>query len=398
MEEKIDIHQTERVFESEMNRLMKNENIINRNKELILKFVEDCRLGRTIKGRTKKKIGKRRILRYIFDLRMFSGWMGKPFDKVTQGEMEKIVFGIEDNNYKKKTGDNYSERTKHDFKKTLLKFYKWLNLSGLLDFMDMSYEAKEVPAITRQEVETLINSTPENETKAILMVLFDGGARIEELLNIRLEDVTKENYMNNECYWINIKFSKTFARRIPLPLSTPHLNKWLGEHPEKDNPESQLFPLTYPALSKRIKKLAKQALKKRLTPHMLRHSSATYWASKMNRQLLCTKYGWSYKSSMPDQYIKRKGIIFNEIAEKGDVDQTTKLQRENGQLREKMENIEHEYKKVRKALEFIMPVIMEKIDDNDFRKTILEKRKEQMLKGKPFLKEIQSEPESRLMC
>ncbi len=30
-------------------------------------------------------------------------------------------------------------------------------------------------------------------------------------------------------------------------------------------------------------------------------------------------------------------------------------------------------------LEFIMPVIMEKIDDNDFRNIILEERKEQIL-------------------
>ena len=51
---------------------------------------------------------------------------------------------------------------------------------------------------------------------------------------------------------------------------------------------------------------------------MLRHSSATYWAPKMNRYQLCAKYGWSFKSNMPDRYIKRKGIIFEKIAEKGD--------------------------------------------------------------------------------
>lgn len=82
---------------------------------------------------------------------------------------------------------------------------------------------------------------------------------------------------------------------------------------------------------------------------------------------------------MPDRYIKRKGIIFDEIAEKGDTDQTTKLQKENRNLSEKMEMLEQEYKKVRTALEFIMPVLMGEIDDKDFKRRIFEKRKEQMM-------------------
>jgi hypothetical protein len=70
---------------------------------------------------------------------------------------------------------------------------------------------------------------------------------------------------------------------------------------------------------------------------MLRHSSVTYWAPKMNRYQLCTKYGWAFSSNMPDRYIERKGIIFDQIAEKGDVDHATRLQKENRNLMEKVE-------------------------------------------------------------
>lgn len=80
---------------------------------------------------------------------------------------------------------------------------------------------------------------------------------------------------------------------------------------------------------------------------------------------------------MPDRYIKRKGIIFDEIAEKGDVDQTTKLQKENMQLKDNMERIEQEYKKVRKALEFLMPII-ENMEPEEIKARIMEKRKEQI--------------------
>ena len=41
--------------------------------------------------------------------------------------------------------------------------------------------------------------------------------------------------------------------------------------------------------------------------------------------------------------------------------------------------LEQEYKKVRRALEFMMPVIMEKVDDKDFKRRVFEKRKEQLM-------------------
>jgi len=120
-------------------------------------------------------------------------------------------------------------------------------------------------------------------------------------------------------------------------------------------------------LNSKISSLAEKVLKKRITLHTLRHSSATYWAPKMNRYQFCTKYGWSFKSGMPDRYIKRKGIIFDRIAEKGDTDQVSKLQKENRQLMEKVENLEGEYQELRRASEFIMSII-ECIDTEDLKK------------------------------
>src|SRR3989337_675918 len=130
----------------------------------------------------------------------------------------------------------------------------------------------------------------------------------------------------------------------------------------------------YKSLVRKIRTLAQKALKKRVTPHMLRHSSATYWAPKINRYQLCAKYGWTFSSNMPDRYIERKGIIFNQIAEKGDVDQATRLQKENRNLMEKVERLEQEYNKLRKASEFIMSVI-DCMDPEDLKRKALEKGK-----------------------
>lgn len=296
MEDKIDIHGHETRFDETVKTFMADEGMLERNRELLSRFVWDCKLGKTVKGRAKKKIGKLRILKYIYILRVVSRWLGKPFDEVIPEEMEKLVFNIEENVYRKRNG-NFSEQTKLDYKKTLKKFYKWLGKIELIEFMDMSVKQKEVPAITREELERLVNSTPDVCLKAALIVLFDGGARADEFLNLRIKDLTRRKYGNdNDCFWINIRYSKTFARTIPLPLCTRQVNEWLAEHPERNNAEAQLFPLKYRSLSREVRVLAQMVLKKHVNLHMLRHSSATYWAPKMNRYQLCAKYGWAFSS------------------------------------------------------------------------------------------------------
>jgi integrase len=378
MEDKIDIHKIGKRFESALNRFQVDENIHPSKKEIILKFILECKTGKTIKGKAKKKIGEQRLMKYLCMLKTLSTWLNKPFDEVNQEEMEKLVLEIEEDFHKtKKKKNNYSEETKLDYKKVLKKFYKWLGHGELLEFVDMSSPKQDVAAITREEMEKLVNGTPDPGLKAAIIVLFDGGARAEEFLNLRIKDLAKKKYDNdNDCYWINIRYSKTFARNIPLPLSTRHLSEWLNEHPGKNDPEAQLFPFSYNVLRGKVSKLALKVLKKHVWLHMLRHSSATYWAPKMNRYQLCAKYGWAFGSDMPDRYIERKGIIFEQIAEKGDIDQTTRLQKENRMLSEKMESLEREYDKVRKALEFIMPLIEDM--DEDMRRKILEKRKEHL--------------------
>ena len=50
--------------------------------------------------------------------------------------------------------------------------------------------------------------------------------------------------------------------------------------------------------------------------HLFRHSSATYYADKMNRQQLCIRYGWAFSSDMPDIYISRAGVESVELDQK----------------------------------------------------------------------------------
>jgi len=57
-------------------------------------------------------------------------------------------------------------------------------------------------------------------------------------------------------------------------------------------------------------------LKRHVHYHLFRHSSATYYASRLNRQELCIRYAWKFSSNMPDVYISRAGMDSRALDEK----------------------------------------------------------------------------------
>ncbi|MFX1521853.1 MAG: hypothetical protein ACFFCD_18260, partial [Promethearchaeota archaeon] len=79
-------------------------NLSEKNKELILRFSNDCKL----------EISTGRNLRYVQNLMRIANWLGIDFDKATKDDIKSIVTKI--NNF------NYSEWTKQFFKVTIRKF------------------------------------------------------------------------------------------------------------------------------------------------------------------------------------------------------------------------------------------------------------------------------------
>jgi hypothetical protein len=67
--------------------------------------------------------------------------------------------------------------------------------------------------------------------------------------------------------------------------------------------------------------------------HLFRHSSATYYASKLNRQQLCYRYGWKFSSYMPDVYISRSGMENKELDVKFASTELEDIKRENERLK-----------------------------------------------------------------
>ena len=63
-----------------------------------------------------------------------------------------------------------------------------------------------------------------------------------------------------------------------------------------------------------VKRMGERALRKRVYPHLLRHTSATYWSNRLSWFKLCKRFGWAMTSSMPQRYIDREGVDEIEMA------------------------------------------------------------------------------------
>ena len=373
--EKKDIHNRKKSFQGILQNFENNINIIERNKDLILKFIRDCRLGKTLKKRQKKVIGEARCIKYLYILKRLSLWFNKPFDEVNQKDMEIFIEGLENDKYKYELkGKNnqvikskeLSHSTKVDYKKTIRKFYKWLfgnndHYPELVDWIDTYDVVKEIPALRREEVEKLADASKIRD-KAIIIFLFDSGARAEEFLNIRICDLTKIE----DVYKLRIVHSKTKPRTIHLPIASKYLDMWLKEYKDKEDHE-YLFPLTYEGLRMMLHRIGKRILNKSVYPHLMRHSSATYYANLLNHQQLCYRYGWSMASNMPNRYLDREGIFEEETTNVVKAYDMSRLEKQNQKyieelsfvkqtnedLSEELKQIKEEYNRVFQGKNFM---------------------------------------------
>lgn len=332
--EKKDIHNMEGQYECAINSVKACKDISNVDKNRIEQFVSDCIIGKN----SKKKVGKSRLRRYLQNMTLLAGYFQKPFLEITDKDIERFYRELQMDKIRKNDDKPYSPSTKNEFVKTLKKFGRWLyydrldkyqKIYGWLKDFD---ERTEIPALTKEEIEKLAQtSTPRDA--ALLMFMFDSGARAEELLNIKKEDLKEEQIGKDIFYKVRIKVSKTKPRTITIPLATPYLKRWLTTSPMKE--DEFLFSLDYDYLRKILYRKGK-TIGKRIYPHLFRHSSATYYCNKLNQYQLCYRYGWTMSSDQPQRYIDREGIEEEKTAKLITSDEISKFKEENETLKEEI--------------------------------------------------------------
>ncbi|MEM1544636.1 MAG: tyrosine-type recombinase/integrase, partial [Candidatus Bathyarchaeia archaeon] len=286
------------------NRVENEDEISNHNKKLILSFLDFL---------LSDNVHAQRIHKYAYTLVKIAKMLGKPFDKANELDIQQLV--------KKIVTSDFSEWTKHDYKAVLKRFYGWLNKTGKtrldLSWIRLTMKKNQIKlpeeVLTLEEVEKLANAALNYRDKALIMALYESGARAGEFLPLKIKNVE----FNDMGCKITLH-GKTGSRKIPLIHSTPLIKAWLENHPGKDDPEAYLWcglgyankgeMLSHQALKKILVECAQRAgIKKKVYPHLFRHSRATELAKKMTEAEMCQFFGWTLASKMPAVYVHLSG-------------------------------------------------------------------------------------------
>jgi integrase/recombinase XerD len=310
MRSQSDIHNYNKRYEQAKARVL-NSNISNKNKNLIMDFDRTC----FIEG-----LGKPRRIKLISSLLILArNYLKKDFDKATKKELKDLILKIESN-------ENYSPWTKHSYRAILKKFYKWLEFGDeykdrpdypeIISWLRVNLKKKDQPKVkasdilTEKEIKKLIDAAEHPRDKAFISMLYELGARISEIGNLKIKDISRDRYS----FLVDLN-GKTGQRTARIVISDPYLANWLNVHPLKDNPNAPLWvmkgernknqKMQYQSFRVFVKRLAKKAkLKKRTYPHLFRHTRVTHLL--INKQINETQakvyFGWTPSSKMLAEY------------------------------------------------------------------------------------------------
>ena len=168
--------------------------------------------------------------------------------------------------------------------------------------------------MTIDEVKRLADATNNLRDRAFVLMLYESGGRIAEILNLRIKDIEPDKYGVKATL-----FGKTGSRTIRLIASAPAITIWLERgHPDKHNKEIMLFcglwskkkgmDVEYQTFRMMLKELAKKAkINKPINPHHFRHSRATKLAKQFPESQLCQYMGWTTGSREASTYVHLSG-------------------------------------------------------------------------------------------
>ena len=291
---------------------VKSLQILPQNKKYILRFVEQI---------SAEGITKRRQARYCYTLGKIAGMLKKDFSKATKEDIVTLCSAINNKDYK--------DWTKHGYLVMTKRFYKWLRETEGQNFVKNEYppEVKWIKAnfknnrqhlpselLTIEDVKKLADAANNLRDRAFVLMLYESGARIGELINLTLKDIEPDKY------GIKVSlFGKTGARKIRLIASAPAINMWIERgHSDRDNKNSMLFcgmwakkkgkDIEYSTFRLMLQDLAKKAkITKPINPHHFRHSRATELAKMFTEAQLCQYMGWIPASREAATYVHLSG-------------------------------------------------------------------------------------------
>jgi len=182
-----------------------------------------------------------------------------------------------------------------------------------------SYDPQPDPANMlhwEEHILPMVEATHNNRDAALIAVAWDAGCRSGEFRDLAVGDVT--DHKHGLQITVN---GKTGQRTVTLIPSVPHLQRWLQDHPDRDDPDASLWSklhsaeeLSYRMFKKILEGAAERAdVSRPVTLTNFRKSSASHLASQgMNQAHIEEHHGWTRGSDVAARYVS----VFAEDAER----------------------------------------------------------------------------------
>jgi site-specific recombinase XerD len=273
-----------------------------KNKEILLRFHDKVCIDYP-RLTTRKS--------YLQALRCLMLDIKKDLDTITREDIQKYLVLL---------SGKFKTKTILERKKFLYVFFTWFKDQSkeklreeLLKDVKIKKEAQDVinkDVLTVKEIQKMIQVAKTFRDKAVISLLYETGSRKGEFLQLKVKDIELTEYGAK----VKIPQGKTNSRINILIDSVPDIKAWFESHPERDNPNAPLFvtegawlrrALGEDGLKRVVKECAKRAkIKKKVYPHLFRHSKATEFArAGKNEDFLRKWFGWSKSSKTPTLYV-----------------------------------------------------------------------------------------------
>jgi len=229
-------------------------------------IIEEYKLWLDLQGKSKNTIKT-----YSIPIKKFLEFMikqteNKEIDSNTLKETinKEVILKFLINVRKEKKLDLNSIRL---YTRALSSFLKFIEREDLIKYLKAPKIDKKLPKyITFDEFQSILRVVKKRRDKLILLILFYTGMRVSELVNLKKEDIMlKEGFIR-----VHGKGGK--ERIVPIPnFLIKELEEYLREVKEE-----KVFNISTRQIERLVKKYAEKAgIKKKVTPHVFRHSLAT---------------------------------------------------------------------------------------------------------------------------
>lgn len=227
-------------------KLFKNENLSEHNKQVLEDFFRKARSGGAGDAILRDYSSRFNKLAEEIDFKL---------DQPSQKDLELLVAKFNNDEIRKNDGEKYSDYSKDKFWSTLSKFYNWFikkegkgykeSIDGpeLLEDLDikvdLSVEVDPDRKPTPKEVRKVANHANNLRDKAIILFGWATGARVGEIFKTQYNDrplLWKDLELKEDKIWVKLD-GKTGEREIPVKTSKPVMQDlWDNSEASLDEP------------------------------------------------------------------------------------------------------------------------------------------------------------------